>query len=411
MKTNYHWLLSSLLIITSFSCAKMNDLHDQYLKNGEIIYTGRVDSARVFAGENRVMLRYYISDPKAKNLLIYWNLRTEFREFTIPDKNPEDPVDVYIEDLDEGSFYFEVFSLNENMQNKSVLYSTEGNVYGSIFQSSLLNRKIISASRKGPDQPVVIEWDNADPLSIGCQIRYTNQEGVTVYLTVPVEDSETIITDVSNEAENIECQTMYLPEPDAIDIFYTAFRQVEIIDKPLVFVDITAQVLKNTAYPFTPSDHVFNNRLYLVQDWITNPDGAANGNYDNNAANIGRLGLWSAASFAAPSITNAKLYQTVELEAGSYRFDVLVYLTSNIDFNAYIAAGLGHDLPDIDVLDQDALDYISIPGYIARGTDSLFSIAFVLSEKSAVSLGFVATTPATGTTQIMFSKVELWMEN
>ena len=228
MKTNYHKLLCGLLIVGAMSCSRMNDLHDQYLKDGEIIYTGKVDSAKVLAGENRLVLRYYTSDPKAKNLLIYWNLRTEQKQVEIPDKNIEDPVDVDM-DMEEGTYFFELFTMNENMQNLSVPCNVEGNVYGSIFQGSLLNRNIISVVRRSEDRKVLIRWYGVDPKAIGCEIKYLNQNGVVVDdFVASANEFVTEIPDVSEEAEYIEYRTVYLPEPDALDKFYSAFRRVDV---------------------------------------------------------------------------------------------------------------------------------------------------------------------------------------
>ena len=222
-----NWLLCGMLLFMSalFSCSRMNDLHDPYLKNGEIIYTGMVDSANVFSGENRVMLRYYTSDPKAKTLLVYWNLRTESVQFEIPVKNAEDPVEVFIDNLDEGPIFFELFTLNEDMQNKSVPYNVEGNVYGSLFQQSLINRNIRNADYDSDNHSITIEWYSADSKSVGCQVKYLNRSGAFVYHSVSADESVTVIEDVSDDIEYLEYQTIFLPEPDAIDIFYAVNRK------------------------------------------------------------------------------------------------------------------------------------------------------------------------------------------
>lgn len=236
MKIYNCFLCSLLLIMVLQSCSDMNDLHDQYLENGEIIYTMKVDSVKVFSGKNRVMLRYFTTSPNAKKLLVYWNLRTESQVFDIPaNKNAEDPVDVYIENLDEGPVYFELFTLKENMQNRSVPYNMEGYVYGDIYQQSLINRSIDAVVRT-PEKTVIINWNTAPPNATGSLIKYTNQSGATAYQSVPVDEFRTVILDVSEDAETIEYQTAYLPNPSAIDVFSSKFTQVnieEIIEREL----------------------------------------------------------------------------------------------------------------------------------------------------------------------------------
>src|SRR5690554_2206975 len=81
MKSKYEFF--SFLAVCIFtvsvlsSCSKMNDLHDEYLKRGEQIYVGQPDSAKIFPGNERALLRYWTSDPKASKLLVYWNARQD----------------------------------------------------------------------------------------------------------------------------------------------------------------------------------------------------------------------------------------------------------------------------------------------------------------------------------------------
>ncbi len=237
MKTCYCQLFCGLLIVAALSCSKMNDLHDPYLKDGEILYTGKVDSAKVLAGEKRILLRYYTSDPKAKNLIAYWNFRADSMLLAIPAKNAKEPVDVYFNNMEEGSIYFELFTFDENMQNRSVSYLVEGYSYGDMFRSTLLNRNIASILRNLEDRVVVIQWYTADPRSIGCLIKYTDREGEAVERIVPPGETVTEIPDVHGEAEFIEYRTIYLPETGAIDRFYTNIRQVEILGGKIIEIN------------------------------------------------------------------------------------------------------------------------------------------------------------------------------
>ena len=400
----YNWLLCGLLTLSAvWSCDRMNDLHDQYLEKGAIIYTMKVDSAEVFAGKNRVLLRYYTTDPKAKKLQVYWNLRTESQVFDIPVKNAEEPVDVYIDDLDEGRVHFELFTLNENMQNKSVPYSTEGNVYGSIFQQSLVNRKC-AAYRTEPDQKISIEWYSADPKVTGCEIKYTDQSGETVYHTAPAAEAVTIIDDMSAETRYIEYRTMYLPEPDAIDIFYTTgYHRVDIEEEDK---NITALVLKNTVYPFIAGVHTVD-EYYKAADWIVSANLAPNGNVEGDA-NGGLLTVITWSGFPVTSAPNAKLYQTVELDAGKYRFLVSDYgaWTNNSSTLVYVAAALGNELPDTNDTERNALAFAPVP-FINGWSSNDIDIEFTLSVESVVSTGFVGNLYAPAQVAVR-GKIELW---
>jgi len=111
---------------------------------------------------------------------------------------------------------------------------------------------------------------------------------------------------------------------------------------------------------------------------------------------------------------DGKLYQTVELEAGIYRFDVEIAGSANGTDDCYIVAALGNNLPNTDALNQ-ALAKVQITAnravtWVIDNYDSSLSpidtIEFELSGKSTVSVGFLVN--MTGAKQIKFYKVELW---
>jgi len=155
-------------------------------------------------------------------------------------------------------------------------------------------------------------------------------------------------------------------------------------------------------------------------DWIANEAAATNGNVDpNRVAAGGTVGtllifVWPGNQLA--TITNGKLYQTVELEAGNYRFVVAVNEAHNFTVNpfnrVYVVAASGNDLPDTDNVEEEALAFARV----APGPDGappppfnpprMMTIEFTLSAKSIVSLGFVAN--LTGSQQVHFRYVELW---
>ena len=47
--------------ISLIACDDMNCLHEEYLKKGEIIYTGVIDSLKTYPGNNRVRFTWEIN--------------------------------------------------------------------------------------------------------------------------------------------------------------------------------------------------------------------------------------------------------------------------------------------------------------------------------------------------------------
>ena len=179
--------------------------------------------------------------------------------------------------------------------------------------------------------------------------------------------------------------------------------------------DVTADYLLNTKPPFEYGD-AYVSRFHLLWDWTVNEEGIGNGNVDTWAGfppNIGNvIGFITYISWPVESIVNGKMYQTVELDAGTYRFDVEIYGSAFGSDNCYIVAALG-DMPDTEDLLSQALNYIQITPGISPwntmyepGDKPIDSIEFEISEKSTVSLGFLVN--MSGSMEIKFGVIKLW---
>lgn len=212
------------LLCFLMACSNMNDFHDQYLNKGEIIYTGRIDSAKVFPGRNRIMLRYWSSDPKAKKILFYWSFRSDSLLLDIPDKEKKDSVDVIISNLEEGNINLEIFTMNENLNNRSVAYNLTSNVYGDKYSLTLRNRPIRTIL-SDPVIGTVFYWSSAVQNSIGNKITYKNNAGKTVSRLVSSNENKTVIDEVMAD---ITYQTAYLPTENAIDTFYSEVKTIDL---------------------------------------------------------------------------------------------------------------------------------------------------------------------------------------
>lgn len=222
-------LLYSLATIALFSlgaCSKMDDLHDPYLKRGETIYVGKPDSLKIFAGKDRVKLRYWISDPKSAKMTVYWLSRRDSVVIDIPPHSAKDSLEYIISNLPEYTHSFEFVTSNKNFENKSVTFQAPGTAYGDNFQSSLSNR-IIQSTFLPSATELKINWLGSVEKGIGSEVVYFNSNGVSMKRYVPMIDSETLIEDV-DVTKGVTTRTLFLPEPTAIDTFYTAYKEIEI---------------------------------------------------------------------------------------------------------------------------------------------------------------------------------------
>jgi len=172
------------------------------------------------------------------------------------------------------------------------------------------------------------------------------------------------------------------------------------IPLPMPVGNITALVLENTKIPFETVGGEVRPNEWHAKGWKVNT-AVTSGTV--RAAVEYALGLhgWYG------NFTNGKLYQTVDLDEGVYRF--VVALKQNFDCStACIVAHLGNDLPDYDRVAQDALGSFAVPHpHHGHQNEAVISFQFGLSRRSTVSLGFVANVRDD---DMYFNRVELWKD-
>ena len=225
------------------ACEKLNDNHQKFMKDGEIVYIGRVDSMRVLPGEERVVFRYWLADPRARSLTATWSNGKESLMIEIPPHQPIDSFEVQIgkneKTLTEGDYTFH-WVTRDDKGNKSVVFEQIAKVYGERYKRTLSDRIIVNTQTAGNN--VTVTWGTSiSDQEVGVTVKYTTQAGETKILHYTTEDltGETvegltgpIIELVSTVMTNVNLSvppqylTKFLPVPLAVDTFYTDFRNI-----------------------------------------------------------------------------------------------------------------------------------------------------------------------------------------
>ncbi len=213
--------LSILLYLMLQSCSKMNDLHDQYLEEGEVIYAAKVDSVEAVPGKNRILLNSLIQSQRIETVRIFWNDYADSAGVQVSNQTGIFPK--LLEDLEEKSYIFQLVSIDK-FGNESLPFEVDGTVYGDNFQSSLSNRVMTKATVVNGE--MTIDWSGAVDYGIFCTLAYQNQEGEQVTKEVPVSEPETILTDWGSD---LTYNTAFVPEAGAIDTFYTDYKTPEVL--------------------------------------------------------------------------------------------------------------------------------------------------------------------------------------
>ncbi|KOH43091.1 DUF4998 domain-containing protein [Sunxiuqinia dokdonensis] len=212
-------------IIILSSCEKMEDIHSDFLKDGDIIYAPKPLMPQSFGGKNRLKLKYYLMNAVNVNkCVVEWDEGNSSQTIDVTPKLPLDSLEIIIDGLEEKSYIFNIYTIDTN-GNRSVKEQVTGSAYDAKFQSGLTNRPLASIVGGGTTDSIVVSWGTPAEGHTGLQMMYNNRAGEPVSRMVLPEDDAIVIRDWESEGE-MTYQSYYVPEPLAIDTFAAENEQV-----------------------------------------------------------------------------------------------------------------------------------------------------------------------------------------
>ncbi|MDN3670431.1 DUF4998 domain-containing protein [Echinicola jeungdonensis] len=381
-KININSIIAQLLFILALgtfgSCTDWDEFK-KYTKDGEIQYSGKIDSIKIFSGKERVKFKGEMNaDPKIVKYKIFWNDYSDSVEYSIDKVSGVLPIEQVFE-VDEGVKNFVAITYDDE-GNASVPSNAVGTSYGDTYRRKINNR-LIESFTFNPDN-TIINWALMD-LTTGAQFTEVKLpvNGEMKTITTPVTENQTVLEGVTTSTE-FEYRTIFKPEPTSIDTFAVPYAQEEFIVVPQ---------LQNRQVPFIASAR--DGRWGTLADWITNDAikiHNGHGGWDEWNGNIFNV----ESGWGAPSITNGKIYQVMELPAGTYTFKIADLLSTNLldTDQTYLVVAAGEELPDVEQVDT-AIGYTQVHG--GKSVDQL-KVEFTLEEPTQVSLGYL-TSQAGGT--------------
>ena len=224
------WIWIALASIAYYGCSDMNSLHDEYLKRGETIYIGQPDSVKIYTGKNRVKISCRNFDPKVAKLTVYWDFREGSALFDVPNDKMGEEIEMIVPNLEEKQYTFELVATNSEGQFPSIPLNITGEVYGSRYETSLINRKMTGDATIAPfdNNRMDFAWAKTLDNMVGVELKYLNSSNVETVLKVPNDEMTTSITD--SRDDNVAYRTLYLPEENCIDTFYTDYTPVNFFE-------------------------------------------------------------------------------------------------------------------------------------------------------------------------------------
>ncbi len=304
------WLvIMSLSVI--LGCSKMEDPVKPFIEGGEIIYSTKVDSLNGFSGRNRAILQWKLPvNHSMKRAWAFWNNNKDSVALEVMPLNDK-WYKAELKELKEGTYLFDVYT-EDAESNRSVKTLTSVNVYGEIYESTLLNRGFINAMVNS-EGDVIADFSPAESTELGTEIYFIDKNNLPKQLTLKRDETQVSIKNWKQGTE-IRYRSKFLPSSSSIDV--VEVRDAEVMP---VKIDISASYLKNYKQPFIAIQA--SNRFRDPQDWtvtlsVQNHGGMGGWNSDDNTV------LNMESGWGSPNISNGKMYQTVVLPKGDYGIEI-----------------------------------------------------------------------------------------
>lgn len=214
--------IASFLFGGILACTPMDD-YKKFIGDGEISYTGRVDSVKIYSGEERVMVEgLLISDPKVCGCLIFWNNKMDSLDVPVERTEKVDTLRQII-NLPENLYNFELYTYDQ-FNNRSVPVYKTGHSYGKNFISRLTNRPL-DGTPISSEEGLSVKFLPVDKTlgPIYTVISYTNNQDKVDTVHIAIDQESFSIKDYKLGSK-FSHYTLYIPDTLCIDTFKTVMQ-------------------------------------------------------------------------------------------------------------------------------------------------------------------------------------------
>lgn len=210
-------LLGGIWSITS--CEQMEEVHQKYIENGEVIYRAKAVDVVGYSGKYRAKLTWKLITPTLVT-------KCEIREgdkvlATIPVQYQDTlNMEYTLSELEEKTYTFSIYSLDSE-GNLSIKSDVIVEVYGNNYASTLkTGRSLMSIFRRVDDRQtalVTLSARNSQKV-YATDIFYKSTSGEEKSIRLIGDESKIELTDVGDESD-FKIQDIYQPSETSIDQF------------------------------------------------------------------------------------------------------------------------------------------------------------------------------------------------
>jgi hypothetical protein len=246
-----------------FACETNRDTFEDFVKNGEAIYVGAADTVLVGSGFDK--LRFWVAinaDPKITKGILISTDNSVTHEFEIErQKNGKDTITFDL-DIPEGEYTFGLF-LKDRAGNTSVRREVPAKVYGSGYQSSLVNRGLNEI--KAFANTASFNWTEAASNMVSTELIYEDLTGMMKSVEVPNDQYVTVVEGYKRGGE-IRIKSVFRPTDMAIEEFEALPSEREFPTEYL----LDKSKISALKFPFDASDGCYGSSYARLTDDATN---------------------------------------------------------------------------------------------------------------------------------------------
>ncbi|GAP73357.1 hypothetical protein SAMD00024442_8_55 [Candidatus Symbiothrix dinenymphae] len=228
--------------MTLTACEGMMDVHKDYLEGGEKVYLSKPLSVNFLAGQGRVVAELVLyNSPNVKTVDITWDNGNGGKDALSTPVSPSTGLDtlfIPITGLEEKAYTFTLVT-TDAYDNHSLPFTGTGTVYDTLFQASTAHQPVlqIDLTETGGQ----LSWTPTLDYLLGSEIRYVSKTDETLTVFAPAGVSASLPD--AKVASKVTYRSLFLPEPSAIDTFYTAWAEYETAFPANILLDKTTFVV------------------------------------------------------------------------------------------------------------------------------------------------------------------------
>ncbi|MDD7887730.1 DUF4998 domain-containing protein [Flavivirga sp. 57AJ16] len=195
--------LTIMMVFWLGSCDKMDDNYQQYIENGETLYTPKPIDLIGKTGNQRIQLEWDITSNANTD---EWVVTYNDVELTFTNTNTTHK-EYIVDNIEEGDYIFTIWG-KSNSEGASLKETIIVPVFGETYRQSLNPREISSFYFDGTNAKIIFK--NSLALAKSTEVKYFNTSGTEVTTVLEKDEFEIDLLDLDFDKE-IQYRTFYLP--------------------------------------------------------------------------------------------------------------------------------------------------------------------------------------------------------